>query len=340
MAKPKLSTAAQSIVVGSGSVLLELENSLGVLEGGEFYLGSTPGIAFNVSSETLEIPDDDTPFEETLIEIITKLVRAGNLSCKNVTLENQSLFFIGQQSTQAQTAGAVTDEDKAVVNPGRYIQLGAIAANPGGVRGVTGVTVESMEGATASAWATSPGASSPAVVGDVCIKGVANDHWYMAVVAGTTDAAEPTFPTDGTTVVDGTVTWQDMGLIAYILNTDYELEATAGRVFMMITGAFATAHALAAAVSITIGVRADYTTTELSREHMQTGSRNSVTGAVRLLADNTTGPNHDYYCPLVTLVPTGDFALKSRTDPQTMEWELKLGKREGYEQLYIDGRAA
>lgn len=336
MPKPNLPTTSQSIIVGSGSALFELENDAGDLEGGEFYFGSTPGIAFSVESETLEVPDDDTPFEETLVEIITKLVRAGNLSCKNVSLKNQSLFFLGESSTHTQAGGAVTDEDKAVVNPGSYIQLGSNSSNPGGVRGVSAVTVKSKEGDDAVAW----GNGAAKAAGAVVIPGTPNSHWYMAMTAGTTGGSEPPFPTDGSTMVDNDITWQDMGLITYVADTDYELDATLGRVFMMLTGAFATAHALAAAISIKIGVRCDYTKAANSRDHMQTGGRKSVVGALRIIADNTTGPNNDYYCPKVTLVPTGDFALKSRTDSQAMEWEVKIGKREGYEQLYVDGRAA
>lgn len=336
MPKPNLPTTTQTIIVGSGSALLELENDLGVLEGGEFYLGSTPGISFNVESETLEVPDDDTPFEETLVEIITKLVRAGNLSCKNVSLKNQGLFFLGTSSTHSQAAGSVTDEDKDVVNPGSYIQLGSSSTNPGGVRGVSAVNVKSKEGDDAAAWV----GTTAVVAGDVVIPGTPNNHWYMAMTDGTTGGGEPTFPTDGTTVDDNGVTWQDMGLIAYAVDTDYELDATLGRVFMKLTGAFATAHALADAIGVKIGVRSGYTTAANTRDHMQTGGRKSVTGALRIIADNTTGPNQDYYCPKVTLVPTGDFALKSRTDPQAMEWEVKIGKRDNYEQLYVDGRAA
>lgn len=336
MAKPNLPTTSQSIIVGSGSVLLELENDLGELEGGEFYLGSTPGVAFSVESETLEVPDDDTPFEETLVEIITKLVRAGNLSCKNVSLKNQALFFLGESSTHAQSSGAVTDEDKDVVNPGSYVQLGSNSSNPGGVRGVSAVTVKSKQGSAASAWA----ATTAVAAGAAVIPVSANNHWYMAMNAGTTGGSAPTFPTDGSTVDDNGITWQDMGLITYVADTDYQLDATLGRVFMMLTGAFATAHALADSIGIKIGVRCDYTKAANSRDHMQTGGRKSVVGALRIIADNTTGANNDYYAPKVTLVPTGDFALKSRTDPQAMEWEIKIGKREGFEQLYIDGRAA
>ncbi len=37
-------------------------------------------------------------------------------------------------------------------------------------------------------------------------------HTYRVTIAGTSDAAPPTFPTNGTTVVDATVTWKDEGL--------------------------------------------------------------------------------------------------------------------------------
>ena len=337
MAKPKLPTTTQTIIVGSGSALFEPENDLGELEGGERYFGSTPGISFNVSSETLEVPDDDTPFEETLVEIITKLVRAGNLSCKNVSLENQAMFFLGQSGTHSQAAGSVTNEDKAVVRPGSYIQLGASSSNPGGVRGVSAVTVQSLEGATASAWSA---ADATIVAGSVRVPNPANAHWYMALDAGTTGGSAPTWPTDGSSVNDNGITWQDMGLIDYVVATHYELDADLGRVYLTLDGAFATAWAIADAINVKIGIRSGYTKAANSRDHMQTGGVKSVTGALRVIADNTTGPNQDYYCPKVTLVPTGDFALKSRTDPQAMEWEVKIGKRDGYEQLYIDGRAA
>jgi len=38
-----------------------------------------------------------------------------------------------------------------------------------------------------------------------------NGHYYQCTAAGTSDAAPPTWPTDGSTVADGTATWQDMG---------------------------------------------------------------------------------------------------------------------------------
>ena len=41
-----------------------------------------------------------------------------------------------------------------------------------------------------------------------------NDHYYKCTTPGTTGAAEPTWPTTpGETVVDGTVVWEEVGLI-------------------------------------------------------------------------------------------------------------------------------
>lgn len=49
-----------------------------------------------------------------------------------------------------------------------------------------------------------------------------NGHVYQVTVAGTSGASEPIWPTDGGTVVDGTVTWKDMGLFAAVEGTDIE----------------------------------------------------------------------------------------------------------------------
>lgn len=50
------------------------------------------------------------------------------------------------------------------------------------------------------------------------------DHIYECTVAGTSGASEPTWPTDGSTVEDGTVTWTDRGDVSSIVvGTDYEI---------------------------------------------------------------------------------------------------------------------
>ena len=58
--------------------------------------------------------------------------------------------------------------------------------------------------ATITAWA----GDAEVKAGDTLIVG---SNAYLATVGGTTDTTEPTWPTDGSTVTDGTVTWLDIG---------------------------------------------------------------------------------------------------------------------------------
>ncbi len=48
-------------------------------------------------------------------------------------------------------------------------------------------------------------------VGDIVVPTGVSDHYYECTVAGTSGATEPTWPEDGSTVSDGTVTWEDAG---------------------------------------------------------------------------------------------------------------------------------
>jgi len=58
------------------------------------------------------------------------------------------------------------------------------------------------------------------------------DNIYECTVAGTSGASEPTWPTDGSTVEDGTVTWTDRGDVSTIaLTTDYTI-SRGGPVFV------------------------------------------------------------------------------------------------------------
>ena len=59
---------------------------------------------------------------------------------------------------------------------------------------------------------------------DQIIKPVIGTHFYKCKVAGTSDATEPTWETDGTDTTDGTVTWTDMGLMA-LTSDDYEINS-------------------------------------------------------------------------------------------------------------------
>jgi hypothetical protein len=62
-------------------------------------------------------------------------------------------------------------------------------------------------------------ASTAYAVGDLIVD---TSRAYMATTAGTSDAVEPTWPTDLSTVNDGTVVWTDLGPVALTIDEDFD----------------------------------------------------------------------------------------------------------------------
>lgn len=133
------------IVLGAGKIYFEPENTSGVLEGGERYLAETPGFGVNVTPESLEDWSSDGPVAEKLLDITTKVNRAGTLTLKDALIDNIALFVAGAVSTVTQAATAVVDE--AVTGyKDRCIQLGRSLSNPTGVRNVSSVVITGSGG--------------------------------------------------------------------------------------------------------------------------------------------------------------------------------------------------
>lgn len=122
-------------VLGSGKCYFNAD-------GGERYLGDTPG--FDITIATTEVTDDssDTPVAQTDLEVTTKIMRTGTVTLKNISAENLALFLMGTAADLAQTTGAVVAEVHDAVKLDRYYQLGASNSNPSGVRGISLVTVK------------------------------------------------------------------------------------------------------------------------------------------------------------------------------------------------------
>ncbi len=69
------------------------------------------------------------------------------------------------------------------------------------------LTLNMIPSSVAPAWA----ATTSYLVGQLVIPVVPNGHYYQCTIAGTSGGAEPVWPTDGTPVIDGSVTWLDIG---------------------------------------------------------------------------------------------------------------------------------
>lgn len=113
-------------------------------------------------------------------------------------------------------AGSQVDLEREAPAEGEFV------AFPLYHKGITNLVVVRKNGDDAAAWVTATSYG----LGDYAVPTVSNGHFYKATAAGTSDASEPTWPTDGSTVVDGGVTWQDMGTIEADNLTDYVLSSS------------------------------------------------------------------------------------------------------------------
>lgn len=261
-------TAADEIILGSGYVFFDPEDSTGALTG-ERYFGQTPGFSVNIQTPNrVQVYSSDSPLEELLVDIASRVDRNATLQVRNIELANLALFVIGSSASQSTSAGSVTAEAVNGVKQGRWYQLGASDTHPAGVRKITTVVVK--------------------------------------------DAVPTT----------------------YTVDTDYKVDLDLGRIYIVEGGTIADDTDLAV----------DYATTAVTWDEIKTNNLGAQYGALRYIADNTEGPNRDLYAPRVLLAPNGEFALKSRSDVQQMEFQASFLQRTvgstKRAALYIDGRPA
>lgn len=99
-----------------------------------------------------------------------------------------------------------------------------------------------------------------------------------------------------------------------VLGTDYSIDAAKGQIKIL-----ETSTVLAAATpAVPITVEIIYSVAAYEQDYLATSGDASASRIyeMRFEADNTRGPNRDYWFPRVDLGPEGDLALKSRTEFQ------------------------
>lgn len=129
---------------------------------------------------------------------VTAVITAHDLSPENIAIATRGLV-----STYA--GGSVTNEVHDDIEVDKLIILDHMQDMD------QTLTVTHNETAV---WA----ATTAYVLGDKIVDG---GHLYVVTVAGTSGGSEPTWPTDGSTVVDGTVTWDDLGTTSLTADVDF-----------------------------------------------------------------------------------------------------------------------
>lgn len=121
----------------------------------------------------------------------------------------------------------------------------------------------------------------------------------------------------------------DASSTSYVEGTDYEVDLTTARIYIMPSGS------IASGTNLLI----DYTPTAGSRDRIVTNNLGAKFGALRYIADNTAGTNRDLYAPYVQLMPNGSFDLKSRQNVQQLTFDAEFLKHGANAAVYIDGQA-
>lgn len=296
-------------------------------------------MTFGQEPETTEYVSAESGLNDLLDSTILSIPRTIALTCNNLSDTIKSLFFVANLAPIDQAAGTVTGEISPYIFPDRAISLGGALNNGAGIFGVSAVTAEIHEGATAPARVN----STPYAVGDAYVPAVSNDHWYLCTEAGTSDAAPPTFPTDGTSFADGTATFVDMGAIevANVGNADFEVDGDFARINIPSTGALAAAVAKIPAelraAGKTFRLSIGYTRAAKAFEQLSTKEDANLEGAFFFVEQNPKGPNTVWKCPRVTLAPTGDFSTKSGSDYGAAQFNISVLKPAVGSAMYQNG---
>ncbi len=289
---------------------------------GERYLGNCPGFTVAVETEKAEHFSSESGLKQKDASILLQVTRTGTLTCDNMSTTNVGLFLSGAEATFSQSGANVSNEAISVI-AGRYYQLGYGTSTPAGARNISSVVVE----AAAATWVIGTAYS----VGDLVKPTTPNSHYYRCTVAGTSHAAtEPTWPTNGSTVTDGTATWDDAGTLVLAAGTDYNVDTDLGRL-----------QILTPVGVVPTDIVVDYTRAAKTWTEVATGAESELFGALRIVADNASGDNRDFYMPYVSLQPSGEMpVIADGTDFASMQFTVDVLKHANMEAIYIDGRPA
>lgn len=120
----------------------------------------------------------------------------------------------------------------------------------------------------------------------------------------------------------------EAGDTTYAAGTDYNVDLETGRVQIIEGGGISAGT-----------VQFGYTPTAATFDAVKSGGSSELQGALRIVSDNATGGNRDWYLPKVTLAPSGDLPLIAEgTDVVTMEFSLEVLKGANTEAIYCNGR--
>lgn len=131
----------------------------------------------------------------------------------------------------------------------------------------------------------------------------------------------------GARKVSAVVVTNSAGTTTYVAGTDYMLDADRGRLQILATGTIVAGE-----------IKVDYTKAATTWEGIRSGAAGELLGALRIVSDNATGDQRDFYMPRVSLVPSGEIpVIAEGTDFAQMTFDADVLKPANGEAIYVDG---
>lgn len=131
----------------------------------------------------------------------------------------------------------------------------------------------------------------------------------------------------GARKVSAVVVTNSAGTTTYVAGTDYLLDADRGRLQILTTGTIVAGE-----------IKVDYTKAATTWEGIRSGAAGELLGALRIVSDNATGDQRDFYMPRVSLVPSGEIpVIAEGTDFAQMTFDADVLKPANGEAIYVDG---
>jgi hypothetical protein len=126
--------------------------------------------------------------------------------------------------------------------------------------------------------------------------------------------------------VTSVVVTDNAGTTTYVLGTDYNVDLVSGRLQILESGAIVAGN-----------IKVDYSKPVKTWNQVKTGTSVELAGALRVISDNASGSNRDFYMPSVKMKPSGDFpVITSDTQYVTMEFDVEILTPENGSAIYLD----
>jgi hypothetical protein len=338
MAQPKIISTTNTYKVPKGNVFFNQLRDDGSYDGYR-PLGNCPAFTISIATDTITHVNSQGGLDQTDFTAAKSITRSAKITCDNLSDENLKLFLSAGESVVTQSATPVTAYLIPNAVAGRVYQLGEDSNNPTGVRGIGSVTV-SLDVTDAATRANTTAYAK----GDLLVPATPNSHLYVVTVAGTSGGSIPTYPTNGSTVADGTATLKDLGLItvAHTDDSNYKLDTDLGLLSVVAGGSLDTAAGVMAGLDVDdidgVSLSVAYTPVAQTRNRIATGSGGQLAGKLKFISDNPFGQQQDVTMSSVTLSPSGDLAFIGE-DITSMDFDVGINQLDtNTAAIYIDGR--